>query len=43
MSKENVEQFYQIVQNSQELQEQLGTADNQQSFYEMAVRLGEKK
>ncbi|MBW4511289.1 MAG: Nif11-like leader peptide family RiPP precursor [Scytonematopsis contorta HA4267-MV1] len=40
MSNNNIEQFYNLVQNSPELQEQLGTAENQQSFYEMASQLG---
>jgi predicted ribosomally synthesized peptide with nif11-like leader len=38
----NLEQFYNLVQNSQELQEQLGAAENEESFNEMAVRLGQE-
>jgi predicted ribosomally synthesized peptide with nif11-like leader len=38
----NLEQFYNLVQNSQELQEQLGAVENQESFNEMAVRLGQE-
>ncbi|MBW4562721.1 MAG: Nif11-like leader peptide family natural product precursor [Mojavia pulchra JT2-VF2] len=42
MSKQNVEQFYIVVENNQQLQEQLGQADNPQSFYDMAARLGQE-
>ena len=38
----NLEQFYNLVQNSQELQQQLGSAENEESFNEMAVRLGQE-
>jgi len=38
----NLEQFYNLVQNSQELQEQLGAVENEESFNEMAVRLGQE-
>jgi predicted ribosomally synthesized peptide with nif11-like leader len=38
----NLEQFYNLVQNSQELQEQLGAAESEESFNEMAVRLGQE-
>jgi len=38
----NLEQFYNFVQNSQELQEQLGAAESEESFNEMAVRLGQE-
>ncbi len=38
----NLEQFYNLVQNSQELQEQLGSVENEESFNEMAVRLGQE-
>ena len=42
MSKENLEQFYIFVENNQQLQEQLGQVENQQSFYETAMRLGQE-
>jgi predicted ribosomally synthesized peptide with nif11-like leader len=42
MSQANVEQFYKVVQNSQQLQEQLGAAENKESFNELAVRLGQE-
>ncbi|MEH1840696.1 MAG: Nif11-like leader peptide family natural product precursor [Nostoc sp.] len=42
MSKENLEQFYIFVENNQQLQEQLGQAENPQSFYEKAVQLGQE-
>jgi predicted ribosomally synthesized peptide with nif11-like leader len=38
----NLEQFYNLVQNSQELQEQLGAVESEESFNEMAVRLGQE-
>jgi predicted ribosomally synthesized peptide with nif11-like leader len=38
----NLEQFYNLVQNSQELQEQLGAVETEESFNEMAVRLGQE-
>jgi predicted ribosomally synthesized peptide with nif11-like leader len=38
----NLEQFYNLVQNSQELQEQLGAVENEESFNERAVRLGQE-
>ena len=38
----NLEQFYNLVQNSQELQQQLGSVENEESFNEMAVRLGQE-
>lgn len=38
----NLEQFYNLVQNSQELQQQLGAVENEESFNEMAVQLGQE-
>ena len=38
----NLEQFYNLVQNSQELQQQLGSVETEESFNEMAVRLGQE-
>ena len=38
----NLGQFYNLVQNSQELQEQLGAVETEESFNEMAVRLGQE-
>ena len=38
----NLEQFYNLVQNSQELQEQLGAVETEESFNEVAVRLGQE-
>jgi predicted ribosomally synthesized peptide with nif11-like leader len=38
----NLEQFYNLVQNSQELQQQLGSVESEESFNEMAVRLGQE-
>lgn len=42
MSKQNLEQFYTLIQSNQELQAQLGAADNQGSFAETAARLGQE-
>jgi predicted ribosomally synthesized peptide with nif11-like leader len=42
MSKQNLEQFYILVQNSEELQQQLGSIQDSQTFNEMAVSLGQK-
>lgn len=42
MSQENLEQFYNFVQNNQQLQQQLGAAQNNESFNELAVRLGQE-
>ncbi|MEH2361808.1 Nif11-like leader peptide family RiPP precursor [Nostoc sp.] len=42
MSKHNVEQFYILVQNSQELQQQLGAIQDSEIFNETAVRLGQE-
>ncbi|BAZ52081.1 hypothetical protein NIES4103_47400 [Nostoc sp. NIES-4103] len=42
MSKENLEQFYILVQNSEELQQQLGAIQDSQIFNETAVRLGQE-
>ncbi|ACC84959.1 Nif11-like leader peptide family natural product precursor [Nostoc punctiforme] len=41
MSQENLEQFYVLVQNSEQLQELLGATENTDSFNELAVRLGQ--
>ena len=40
MSAQNIEQFYNLVQTSQQLQQQLGAAQNEQSFYEIAAKIG---
>jgi predicted ribosomally synthesized peptide with nif11-like leader len=42
MSKQNLEQFYILVQNSEELQQQLGSIQDSQTFNEMAVSLGQE-
>jgi predicted ribosomally synthesized peptide with nif11-like leader len=42
MSKQNIEQFYILVQNSEELQQQLGSIQDSQTFNEMAVSLGQE-
>ncbi|MEH2361806.1 Nif11-like leader peptide family natural product precursor [Nostoc sp.] len=42
MSKQNLEQFYTLVQNSEELQQQLGSIQDSQTFNEMAVCLGQE-
>ena len=38
----NLEQFYNLIQNSQELQQQLGAVENEESFNEMTVQLGQE-
>ncbi|MBD2466713.1 Nif11-like leader peptide family RiPP precursor [Nostoc sp. FACHB-145] len=40
MSKQNLQNFYTLIQNSQELQAQLGAVDSPENFAETAVRLG---
>jgi predicted ribosomally synthesized peptide with nif11-like leader len=40
MSQKNIEQFYNLVSSSQELQEQLGAVEDQEQFAEMAVNIG---
>jgi predicted ribosomally synthesized peptide with nif11-like leader len=42
MSKANLEQFYIMVQNSEELQQQLGAIQDSQTFNETAARLGQE-
>jgi len=42
MSKENIEQFFNFIQNNQQLQQQLGAVQNKESFNELAVRLGQE-
>jgi predicted ribosomally synthesized peptide with nif11-like leader len=42
MSKANLEQFYIMVQNSEELQQQLGAIQDSQIFNETAARLGQE-
>ncbi|WP_427158670.1 Nif11-like leader peptide family RiPP precursor [Aliinostoc sp. HNIBRCY26] len=42
MSNQNLHQFYTLIQNSQELQVQLGAAETPETFAETAVRLGEE-
>ncbi|BAY36665.1 hypothetical protein NIES2111_09960 [Nostoc sp. NIES-2111] len=42
MNNSNLQNFYTLIQNSQELQAQLGAADSPESFSETAVRLGEE-
>lgn len=42
MSKANLEQFYILVQNSEELQQQLGAIQDSQIFNETAARLGQE-
>ncbi|WP_427158666.1 Nif11-like leader peptide family RiPP precursor [Aliinostoc sp. HNIBRCY26] len=42
MSNQNLHRFYSLIQNSQELQAQLGAADTPETFAETAVRLGEE-
>lgn len=42
MSQANVEQFYKLVQNNEQLQEQLKAAVNKESFIELAVKLGQE-
>lgn len=38
----NTERFYQFVQNNQQLQQQLGAAQNKENFHELAVQLGQE-
>ena len=40
--RDNLENFYTFIQNNQQLQEQLAAAPDQESFTEMAVRLGKE-
>ncbi|MFK0730072.1 MAG: Nif11-like leader peptide family RiPP precursor [Gloeotrichia echinulata GP01] len=42
MSKENLEQFYILVQNSEALQQQLGAIQESEVFNETAARLGQE-
>ncbi|MEH2382708.1 MAG: Nif11-like leader peptide family natural product precursor [Nostoc sp.] len=42
MSKANLEQFYILVQNSEQLQQQLGAIQDSQIFNETAARLGQE-
>ncbi len=42
MSQPDIERFYQIAQNSEELQELLGQAEDRDSFVGTAVRLGQE-
>jgi predicted ribosomally synthesized peptide with nif11-like leader len=42
MSKANLEQFYIMVQNSEELQQQLGAIKDSKTFNETAARLGQE-
>ncbi len=42
MSKENLEQFYILVQNSETLQQQLGAIQEREIFNETAARLGQE-
>ncbi|WP_427158664.1 Nif11-like leader peptide family RiPP precursor [Aliinostoc sp. HNIBRCY26] len=42
MNNQNLYQFYTLIQNSQELQAQLGAAESPETFAETAVRLGEE-
>lgn len=42
MNKQNLQNFYTLIQNSQELQAQLGAADSSENFAETAVRIGEE-
>ena len=42
MSQPDVERFYEIARNSEELQAMLGAAEDRDSFVETAVRLGQE-
>jgi predicted ribosomally synthesized peptide with nif11-like leader len=42
MSQPDVERFYEIARNSEELQAMLGAAEDRNSFVETAVRLGQE-
>lgn len=42
MSQANVEKFYELVQNNEQLQEQLKAAGNKESFLDLAVQLGQE-
>ena len=42
MSQPDVERFYEIARNSEELQSLLGAAEDRDSFVETAVRLGQE-
>jgi len=42
MSQPDVERFYEIARNSEELQTMLGAAEDRDSFVETAVRLGQE-
>lgn len=42
MINRSVEDFYQVIKNSEELQQQLANTQDQDSFNELAVKLGKK-
>ena len=42
MINRSVEEFYQVIKNSEELQQQLANTQDQDSFNELAVELGKE-
>lgn len=42
MSQENVQQFYEMIQNNEQMQQQLGAIEDRETFLNRVVQLGQE-